>query len=217
MIYFIRAEGSELIKIGYAKSSQKRLRQHQWSSPLRLSLIAEFEGERSDEQAAHRALSGGFGEWFPRQDAMRLKRAMEAAGLSAIPAFARWKERERMVRARRRRFNERAYRHVVKNIACSALRIFNDEEMKAKTGLTSASWHNVASGRCAPNAMAVLNSITYAPSHLNNLFRVSARRHVVPISTDNEALECEPEIDAAMEALASLKARCIAIRKARAA
>lgn len=35
--------------------------------------------------------------------------------------------------------------------------------------------------------------------------------------TDNEALECEPEIDAAMEALASLKARCIAIRKARAA
>lgn len=35
--------------------------------------------------------------------------------------------------------------------------------------------------------------------------------------TDNEALECEPEIDAAIEALASLKARCIAIRKARAA
>lgn len=35
--------------------------------------------------------------------------------------------------------------------------------------------------------------------------------------TDNEALECEPEIDAAMEALAGLKARCTAIRKARAA
>jgi len=35
--------------------------------------------------------------------------------------------------------------------------------------------------------------------------------------TDCEALECEPEIDAAMEALAGLKARCIAIRKARAA
>lgn len=35
--------------------------------------------------------------------------------------------------------------------------------------------------------------------------------------TDCEALECEPEIDAAMEALAALKARCIAIRKGRAA
>lgn len=35
--------------------------------------------------------------------------------------------------------------------------------------------------------------------------------------TDCEALECEPEIDAAMEALAALKARCIAIRKDRAA
>lgn len=35
--------------------------------------------------------------------------------------------------------------------------------------------------------------------------------------TDCEALECEPEIDAAMEALSALKARCIAIRKARAA
>lgn len=35
--------------------------------------------------------------------------------------------------------------------------------------------------------------------------------------TDNEALECEPEIDAAMEALAGLKARCIAIRARRAA
>ncbi|GGJ39682.1 hypothetical protein CDQ92_13270 [Sphingopyxis bauzanensis] len=35
--------------------------------------------------------------------------------------------------------------------------------------------------------------------------------------TDCEALQCEPEIDAAMEALASLKARCIAIRKDRAA
>lgn len=34
--------------------------------------------------------------------------------------------------------------------------------------------------------------------------------------TDCEALECEPEIDAAMEALSALKARCIAIRKARA-
>lgn len=35
--------------------------------------------------------------------------------------------------------------------------------------------------------------------------------------TDLEALECEPEIDAAIEALASLKARCIKIRKRRAA
>lgn len=35
--------------------------------------------------------------------------------------------------------------------------------------------------------------------------------------TDNEALECEAEIDAAIEALASLKARCIAIRARRAA
>lgn len=35
--------------------------------------------------------------------------------------------------------------------------------------------------------------------------------------TDCEALECEPEIDAAMEALASMKARCIAIRARRAA
>lgn len=35
--------------------------------------------------------------------------------------------------------------------------------------------------------------------------------------TDTEAPECEPEIDAAIEALASLKARCIEIRNRRAA
>src|SRR3546814_436145 len=35
--------------------------------------------------------------------------------------------------------------------------------------------------------------------------------------TDSEALECEPSIDAAMEALSALKSRCLAIRKERAA
>lgn len=35
--------------------------------------------------------------------------------------------------------------------------------------------------------------------------------------TDYECLECEPEIDAALEALSSLKARCEAIRRERAA
>lgn len=34
-------------------------------------------------------------------------------------------------------------------------------------------------------------------------------------TTDDECLECEPEIDAAMEALASFKARCHAIRAQR--
>jgi hypothetical protein len=218
MIYFIGAAGSNKVKIGYAKDCAKRLREHQIGSPVPLHLIAEFDGDPSDERAAHRAIGRRrqSGEWFPRGDAMRLKRAMERGGLAALPAFSRWRGNERRSHQHRLEINRKAVNHTARRIATAALSSFSEEQMKAETGLSAASWRNALEKGNLPNSGAILNSLNYAPAHVMALVRFLTREASHEI-TDIEALECEPEIDAAMEALAGLKARCIAIRKARSA
>lgn len=70
-IYFIQAEGNNLIKIGIAINPEKRLRQLQSASPVKLHLLKTIEGGFSAERGLHKRFKDTrtHGEWFlPTQD-----------------------------------------------------------------------------------------------------------------------------------------------------
>jgi len=70
-IYFIQAEGNNLIKIGIAINPKKRLRQLQSASPVKLHLLKIIEGSFPEERELHKRFKDTrtHGEWFlPTQD-----------------------------------------------------------------------------------------------------------------------------------------------------
>lgn len=71
-VYFIRQEGTGLVKIGYAKSPASRLRTLQVSSPQRLSIAALEPGGRSRETFLHDIFADWRfgGEWFKETQQM---------------------------------------------------------------------------------------------------------------------------------------------------
>ena len=62
----IGSPGSRIVKIGYSKTPEKRLWSIQVGSPVRLSLLAVFPGDRDLERALHRYFhaQNKHGEWF---------------------------------------------------------------------------------------------------------------------------------------------------------
>ena len=67
MIYFIRAEGTNEVKVGYSKSSAlTRLKRLQTGCSKKLVLEAVAHGDRREEQRLHRELADERlqGEWF---------------------------------------------------------------------------------------------------------------------------------------------------------
>lgn len=73
-VYFIQADGSGSIKIGYTKHLNSRVKGLQTSSPVPLKLITSMKGGRSIERALHARFSDLRirGEWF-RPDPELLK------------------------------------------------------------------------------------------------------------------------------------------------
>ena len=71
-IYFIGGRDGP-IKIGFTRQLAQRLRRLQMNSPVRLSVIAAFEGDRSDELELHRLFKPQrlHGEWFRRSPELR--------------------------------------------------------------------------------------------------------------------------------------------------
>lgn len=66
-VYFVGEDEPSLIKIGWAKTSvEKRVRQLQTGSPLRLRVLATIVGSRLDEKKLHRRFFElhSHGEWF---------------------------------------------------------------------------------------------------------------------------------------------------------
>ena len=70
-VYFARAVG--LVKIGWAKNVQARLRELQTGCPVDLHLLATTPGERTDERSYHRRFCDfrARGEWFRGDDTIR--------------------------------------------------------------------------------------------------------------------------------------------------
>lgn len=67
MVYFVRAEVTGLVKIGFTQGDPAaRMADLQVGSPVRLTLLGAVPGDRSDEQALHRrfAHARSHGEWF---------------------------------------------------------------------------------------------------------------------------------------------------------
>lgn len=65
-VYFMQAEGSGLIKIGYSTDPRKRLAQLATMSPEPIHLVAVHPGDRTLEQALHARFRQhrARGEWF---------------------------------------------------------------------------------------------------------------------------------------------------------
>jgi hypothetical protein len=65
-VYFIHADGTNLVKIGWTADLQRRFDQLQTASPHRLRLLAVHIGPREVEKAYHRDLAPyrQRGEWF---------------------------------------------------------------------------------------------------------------------------------------------------------
>ena len=66
-VYFIRAEGTGSIKIGFSTNHPSiRLKELQTGSPSKLELLTFYEGSEKDEKKLHHefAEDRGIGEWF---------------------------------------------------------------------------------------------------------------------------------------------------------
>lgn len=65
-VYVIEAVGTDLVKIGVSDSPEKRIHQHQTSSPHKLRLLGYCLGSYAIEQALHLVLNEYRvrGEWF---------------------------------------------------------------------------------------------------------------------------------------------------------
>lgn len=67
MIYFVQADGTDLVKIGFTRSDPlKRVGELQTGCPHRLTLLATIQGSEQDEASWHRdfASDRATGEWF---------------------------------------------------------------------------------------------------------------------------------------------------------
>ncbi len=68
MIYFLKAAGVGLVKIGFTaeSSADRRVTQLRTMSPIPLSLLGTIPGSQSDEMAIHQRFAhlGSHGEWF---------------------------------------------------------------------------------------------------------------------------------------------------------
>jgi hypothetical protein len=68
VIYIVQEEGSDRIKIGYARDAKARIRQLQVANPRRLLVLDIARGTKADEAALHRRLKARgkhlTGEWF---------------------------------------------------------------------------------------------------------------------------------------------------------
>lgn len=65
-VYFIAAEGTDRIKIGYATHPKSRLKSISGMSPVPLRMVATMPGSLSDEKALHKKFAHNrtHGEWF---------------------------------------------------------------------------------------------------------------------------------------------------------
>jgi len=66
MIYFVKCEKTNYVKIGYTDNLSSRLRAIQTHCPLKILLIGCIEGSKYEEQWWHKRW-GGYrlrGEWF---------------------------------------------------------------------------------------------------------------------------------------------------------
>jgi predicted GIY-YIG superfamily endonuclease len=68
VLYFVQEQGSDLVKVGYAKDPAARIAQLQTGSPRKLTILDIVEGDRQAEAILHRRLrtmhKGVRGEWF---------------------------------------------------------------------------------------------------------------------------------------------------------
>lgn len=88
MIYFVRAKGTELVKIGFTESGcKKRLRGLSTGSPMELLLEAEIDGCEIKERFLHSQCIGNHehGEWF---------RLSPEAVIDLVNRFRNWNPRE---------------------------------------------------------------------------------------------------------------------------
>jgi hypothetical protein len=86
-VYAIGVDGNDgsLVKFGYTKIMEGRLRDLQIGSPVRLAILASDFGSRSHEKAIHDRLATdrSHGEWFRRSaKAIEIIQAMKAGRLS---------------------------------------------------------------------------------------------------------------------------------------
>jgi hypothetical protein len=81
-VYFIEAQGTDLVKIGIAAQPKERLRELQTASPHRLAILAEMPGGKPKESALHRQFAAhrAAGEWFHRTPELDELIAKAAAG-----------------------------------------------------------------------------------------------------------------------------------------
>lgn len=65
-VYFIAAEGTDRIKIGYATHPESRLKSISSMSPVPLRMVATMPGRISDEKSIHKRFANNrtHGEWF---------------------------------------------------------------------------------------------------------------------------------------------------------
>ena len=71
MVYFIREEKTNFVKIGYTRHSiRERMVALQIGNPRKLHLLNVFEDDHCDEQECHQLYSGYHihGEWFELPD-----------------------------------------------------------------------------------------------------------------------------------------------------
>ena len=90
MIYFIRDESTQHIKIGYtAGHGEKRLRDLQTGCPGQLMLLLHLEGLRQHETAWHKRFASARerGEWF--RPVPELRRAIEVVKVSQMDTVKR--------------------------------------------------------------------------------------------------------------------------------
>jgi len=181
MIYFIEAAGTDLVKVGYAIDAAKRLRDHQIGCPLKLQLIAAFDGGPALERRAHKALGkSSRGEWFPRKQAMQLARAWRRAGPVAVEAFVRWRSNEHAARAWHRNFVRKASVRVAAGIAREALAL-PPHQISRITGLTVRTWQSVIDLERLPAAHHIVNSLSWhGPRHVRNLLWSAQRLELIP-------------------------------------
>lgn len=95
-VYFIEAQGTDLVKIGIAAVPADRLRELQTASPHKLSIITTTPGGRELETRLHRrfAASRASGEWFHRTPELDALIAGAALPPSAVRHPRLWAEQK---------------------------------------------------------------------------------------------------------------------------
>lgn len=218
-VYFIGIKGQPFVKVGRSRDMTGRIMSLYTALPFVLEDIGRIDGHAEVEALCHKALcrSKVYGEWFRRDEATDLYQILRAAP-TVEDGIAQYNERfPAKVTVKRSQVLAD-----VSGIIKSILETHTVSQVARAIGVSPFTVKNARDGRHMLQGHALFNLIRLKPDALDVLFKHWGRAteplpDVMAVVRNARTTENISDIDAAIESLNSLKARCHEIRARRAA